>query len=277
MTGLVLTAIEAGGPPIDLTGVLPERLAPERLADGGRDALAGLGLLRGRERQRLDALFTLQDGGPSGALILRPGGAVLDRVGVGMTAGEILVEGDCGAYAGSGMRGGTLLVEGDCGAFAGAEMAGGRLRVGGDAGDFLGAPLAGSPRGMTGGSIIVGGNAGDRVGERMRRGLIAVHGRAGDLCGARMIAGSVVVGGGCGPGLGLAMRRGTILLHQLPETFPAGFDDGGMNEWLFLELMRRDLVQAGAWPVGFPATGTRARRLIGDRSASGIGEVLILQ
>ncbi|HYH17942.1 MAG TPA: formylmethanofuran dehydrogenase subunit C [Azospirillum sp.] len=265
MTGLILTAREPAGPPIDTTGVLP-----------GRDGLAALPLLRGRERHRLEDLFAVAAGGPDGTLILRPGGAVLDGVGTGMTEGEILVEGDCGAYAGRGMRGGTLIVEGSCGAYAAAEMAGGRLRIAGDAGDFLGAPLAGSPRGMTGGSVVVGGNAGDRMGERMRRGLISVQGQAGALCGARMIAGTIVVGGGCGPGLGLAMRRGTILLPRLPAKPPGGFADGGVHDWLFLELLRRDLLADGAWPAGLNAEGIRARRLLGDRSAEGLGEVLIL-
>ncbi|HYD65590.1 formylmethanofuran dehydrogenase subunit C [Azospirillum sp.] len=265
MTGLILTARDPAGPPIDMTGVLP-----------GRDGLADLPLLRGRERRRLADLFTVADGGPDGALILRPGGAVLDGVGAGMTAGEILVEGDCGAYAGRGMRGGTLIVEGSCGAYAAAEMAGGRVRIAGDAGDFLGAPLAGSPRGMTGGSVVVGGNAGDRVGERMRRGVISVQGQAGALCGARMIAGTIVVGGGCGAGVGLAMRRGSILLPRAPAALPAGFADGGEHDWLFVELLRRDLTAAGAWPAGFAAEGIRACRLLGDRSAGGIGEVLIL-
>ncbi|WP_448187981.1 formylmethanofuran dehydrogenase subunit C [Azospirillum sp. sgz301742] len=270
MSGLILTVREPAGPPIDVAGVLPDRLAE------GTAAVAALPLIRGRERHRLDELLELQPGGPPGTLILRSGGAVLDGVGAGMAAGEILVEGNCGAYAGRGMRGGTLIVEGSCGAFAAAEMAGGLMRIAGDAGDFLGAPQAGSPRGMSGGSVIVGGNAGDRVGERMRRGLIAVQGRVGGLCGARMIAGTITVGGGCGPGLGMSMRRGSILLLQAPAPLPAGFEDGGTNDWLFLELLRRDLAAAGAWPVGFPAAGTRARRLLGDRSVGGVGEVLIL-
>ncbi len=271
MSGLVLTVREADGPPIDMTGVLPERLA-----EGGDATVAQLPLIRGRERHRLGDLFTLEAGGPSGALILHPGGAVLDNVGAGMAVGEILVQGDCGAYAGRGIRGGVLIVEGSCGAFAAAEMAGGLMRIAGDAGDFLGAPLAGSPRGMGGGFVVVGGNAGDRAGERIRRGLIAIQGQAGGLCGARMIAGTIIVGGGCGPDLGLAMRRGSILLSRMPASVPAGFKDVGMNDWLFLELMRRECVASGAWPAGFPAAGIRARRLLGDRSAGGVGEVLIL-
>ncbi|WP_353861345.1 formylmethanofuran dehydrogenase subunit C [Azospirillum formosense] len=271
MSGIILTTRDPASPPIDMTGVLPERLG-----EGGREALAGVMLVRGRERHRLDTLFLLEEGGPSGTLVLRPGGAVLDWVGTGMGAGAMLVEGGCGAYAGSAMRGGTLTVEGNCGAFAGAGMAGGALRVAGDAGDFLGAPLAGGTRGMSGGSVVVIGNAGDRVGERMRRGLIAVHGRAGSLCGTRMIAGTIVVGAGCGPDPGQAMRRGSILLPQAPLAVPSGFVDGGMNDWLFLDLMRKELIDGGAWPSGFPTAGTRARRLIGDRSAGGIGEVLVL-
>lgn len=273
MTGLVLTVRDPAGPPIDVTGVLPERLS------GDAAALAAFGALpvtRGRGRHRLDAIFALQPGGPSGALILRPAGAVLDGVGAGMTAGEILVEGGCGALAGSAMRGGTLAVEGDCGAYAAAGMAGGRMTIAGDAGDFLGAPAAGSPQGMTGGTVTVGGNAGDRVGERMRRGLISVQGHVGALCGARMIAGTIVVGGACGPDVGSAMRRGTILLPRAPARPAAGLVDGGLNDWLFLELLRRDLTAAGAWPLGYPAAGIRARRLLGDRSVGGVGEVLIL-
>lgn len=271
MSGIVLTIRDPAGPPIDMTGVLPERLI-----EGGREALARLMLVRGRGRYRLDALFTLEDGGPPGTLVLRPGGAVLDGVGTGMSTREIRVEGECGAYAGSAMRGGTLTVVGNCGAFSAAEMSGGHLSVAGDAGDFLGAPLAGGTRGMSGGSVVVMGNAGDRVGERMRRGLIAVHGRVGSLCGARMIAGTIVVGTGCGPDAGQAMRRGSILLPQAPASVPSGFVDGGMNDWLFLDLMRKELIDGGAWPTGFPTAGTRARRLIGDRSAGGIGEVLVL-
>lgn len=267
MTGRILTVRDPAGPPIDMAGVLPQRLAADD---------PGPTVVRGRERHRLDALFDIRDGGPAGSLILRPGGAVLDAVGAGMTEGEILVEGDCGAYAGRAMHGGTLIVEGSCGAFAAAAMQGGRMEVAGDVGDFPGAPLAGGTRGMSGGSVFVGGSAGDRAGERMRRGLIVVQGRAGALCGARMIAGTIVVGGGCGPDPGAAMRRGTILLGRAPAAAPAGFVDGGGNDWLFLELLRRELLAGGAWPTGFPVAGTYARRLIGDRSADGRGELLIL-
>ncbi len=262
---MILTTRDANGPPIDMTGVLPTNVR------------ADTPVIRGRERFGVGDLFTLEAGGAPDTLVLHPNGAVLDGVGAGMAAGEIRVVGDCGACAGRGMRGGTLIIEGKCGAFAAAGMAGGRMRIAGDAGDFLGAPLAGSPRGMSGGSVTVGGGAGDRAGERMRRGLIAVAGRVGSLCGARMIAGTIIIGGGCGPELGLAMRRGTILLSRMPEPNPAGFVGGdAVNEWLFLELLRRDLIVAGAWPAGFPAQGTRARRLLGDRSVGGIGEVLIL-
>ncbi|NYZ14480.1 formylmethanofuran dehydrogenase subunit C [Azospirillum sp. RWY-5-1] len=267
MTGHILTVREPAGPPIDLTGVLPGRLA----GDG-----AGVTVICGRERHPLDALFDIRDGGPSGSLILRPEGAVLDAVGAGMAEGEILVEGDCGDQAGRAMRGGTLIVEGRCGAHAAAAMQGGRLMVAGDAGDFLGAPLPGGTKGMGGGTVTVGGSAGDRVGERMRRGLVTIQGNVGALCCARMIAGTVVVGGGCGPEPAAAMRRGTFLLCRAPDPPPTGFVDGGENDWLFLELLRRELRVHGSWPAGFPVAGTRARRLIGDRSAGGRGELLIL-
>lgn len=269
MSGLVLTVRDGGGPPIDLTGVLPERLA------SGEVALAALPVVRGRGRVPLGELFALRPGGPADTLVLRPEGVRLDGVGAGMAAGSIVVEGDCGDGAGTAMRGGALRVEGGCGVYAAAEMAGGRLDIAGSAGDFLGAPLPGSPRGMRGG-VVVAGRAGERVGERMRRGLIVVRGEVGGWCGARMIAGSILAGGAVADGLGTAMRRGSILLGRDPGRPPVGFVDSGDHPLLFLELMRRHLVAAGIWPEAFPATGTRARRLIGDRSAGGLGELLVL-
>ena len=42
-----------------------------------------------------------------------------------MTEGEILVDGDAGAYLGAGMSGGKILVKGDVGASTGGSMIGG--------------------------------------------------------------------------------------------------------------------------------------------------------
>ncbi len=112
---------------------------------------------------------------------------------------------------GAGMTGGELIIDGDVGHDLGASMTGGRIHVHGRAGHRVGGPDYTSSRGMTGGEIVIDGDAGDYAGLRMRRGLIAIRGHAGASPGFRMIAGTVVVGHGPLNAPGLEMRRGTVL------------------------------------------------------------------
>jgi formylmethanofuran dehydrogenase subunit C len=85
-------------------------------------------------------MFELK-GEPKGRIRLIGDLAMADRVGAGMTEGEVVVEGSLGDETGLAMGGGALVVEGDVGARAGA------------------APL-GFKRGMTGGELIVRGSPG---------------------------------------------------------------------------------------------------------------------
>ncbi len=96
-----------------------------------------------------------------------------DRLGAGLTEGEVMVEGSVGPEAG-------------------LAQAGGRLDIGGDAGPRAGAAPPGFKRGMTGGELIVRGSAGAEAGAAMRRGLLVIVQAAGDRTGLGMIAGTVV-------------------------------------------------------------------------------------
>jgi formylmethanofuran dehydrogenase subunit C len=115
-----------------------------------------------------------------------------DRLGAGMTEGEVVVESSLGNEAGLALAGGTMVVEGDVGARAGA------------------APL-GHKRGMTGGELVVRGSAGPEAGAAMRRGLIVIGKKAGDHTGLGMIAGTVLVFGAAGAESGLWSKRGTVI------------------------------------------------------------------
>jgi formylmethanofuran dehydrogenase subunit C len=115
-----------------------------------------------------------------------------DRLGAGLSEGEVKVEGHVGREAGLALAGGSLDIEGDAGPRAGA------------------APL-GFKRGMTGGELIVRGSAGPEAGATMRRGLLVVGKSAGARTGLGMIAGTVVIFGAAGGETGLWSKRGSVV------------------------------------------------------------------
>ena len=81
-----------------------------------------------------------------------------DRIGQGLTEGEIVVDGDAGAYLGSKMRGGRIAVSGSAGALAGASMRGGMIDIARNAGERAGGVAVGEAHGMRGGRLSIGGN-----------------------------------------------------------------------------------------------------------------------
>lgn len=139
----------------------------------------------------LGEMFELT-GEPKGRIRFTGDLALADRLGAGMTDGELVVESNLGNEAGLALGGGTMVIEGDVGIRAGA------------------APL-GFKRGMTGGELIVRGSAGPGAGAAMRRGLLVIGKKAGDQAGIGMIAGTVVVFGAAGAEAGLWSKRGTVV------------------------------------------------------------------
>lgn len=250
-------------------------LIPERLAELGARQIEAMPLECGGRHVAAGELFSVA--GDDAALLLFEGGSErLDRIGQGMTRGEITVRGDAGAYLARGMRGGMVAVQGSVGAYCASGMKNGVVRVEGDAGDFLAAALPGEHRGMQGGTVLVQGNAGDRLGDRMRRGMVLVEGGCGAYCASRMGAGTIAVMGPTGANLGFAMRRGSVILDQ-PADLPPTFADFGTHDLGFLRLLH------SAWRVSLPGSRfaaiadgpVRVRRFVGDLANRGQGEVLI--
>ena len=269
MSTLILRVTAAPDLDVDLTGITPDALKAKRLTEIRR--------LRLRHGQRGIALGDLFDiAGEPGGDVLEIHGATarLQRIGAGMTGGELRVHGDCGAWLGSEMRGGTLSIRGNAGDGVGASMRGGLIDISGNAGDFIGAPIPGAVSGMKGGTIVVQRRAGRRAGDRMRRGLIAIGGDAGNACGSQMIAGSIIVLGSVGAGVGTGMRRGTIALAQAPADLGAGFAMNGHYELAFTQLLLRHVAGLkAAWRARLSRV-TSVERWVGD--AGGLGEVLVL-
>jgi len=256
---------------VDMRGVTPDALKQRKLNDIRR-----LRLPHGQRGIALGDLFEI-DGAP-GADVLDITGASprLHHVGAGMSAGELRVTGDCGAWLGTEMRGGRLLVRGNAGDGVGAGMRNGVIEVSGNIGDFAGCATPGAVSGMKGGTIIVGRHAGRRLGDRMRRGLVVVTGNVGPGCGSQMIAGSIIVFGTSGPGLGTGMRRGTIALFGAPSELGVNFVPNGRYDLAFTQLLLRHV--ASLKPAWRPRLSRVAsvERWVGDAGASGLGEVLLL-
>ena len=255
---------------VDMAALTPDRLAGKRTEDVRR-----VPLWLGNRRVAAGELFAVA-GEVGDHIVIQSDSDRLDAIGMGMTRGRILVDGQAGACVGRQMHGGSVHVTGDTGMLAGSGMTGGSLRIDGRAGDFLGGAAAGERRGMRGGRIHVKGDAGDRVGDHQRRGIILIEGDAGGYCGSRMVAGTIVVLGRCGTGTGLGMRRGTLLLTAEPE-LPPTFNDNGSHDLGFLALLYRELAQdEDPFFSSLHRRGTRVRRWLGDLACGGRGEVLLL-
>jgi formylmethanofuran dehydrogenase subunit C len=208
------------------------------------------------------------DGGPSVPLgdlfevAGRPAGRIrfegdltrADRLGAGLTEGEVIVDGGVGDETGIGMSGGVIDVLGDAGA-----------RVGGAEGD--------ARRGMTGGELLVRGNTGPEPGTRMRRGLVVVMGDVAARAGPGMIAGTVIVFGNAGPAVGRWSKRGSIVALgpvEIPPTYryACTYQPDHLRLTLLRLRQRYDLAVDERCISGF------YRRYSGDLADLGRGEIL---
>lgn len=261
---------------VDLRGLLPSALAGLSVADIER-----LRFDHGRHGVPLAEWFSVRRHEvadvPDGSSELRLVGdcSRFDRIGTGLAAGRIMVEGAVGDYVGAGMSGGEVQVHGHAGLLAACEMAGGLLRVDGDVGDFAAGALPGSMDGMRGGSFIVGGNAGQRFGDRMRRGTAVIHGDAGDLLASRMVAGTIAVAGRVGAHLGYGMRRGSVVLAGPAPTIGPTFVPAIAEVPVAWQLLARSLARHGGAFATLPQR--RIVRHLGDLSSQGKGELMLVE
>ena len=267
MTPLVLSLRERPEQRLDLSPLVPHLLAGKTAAQINR-----IEIQTTRVRATVGDCFRLRMGG---AEQIRIEGACdrLDRVGEGMTGGEIEVEGNIGIQAGRLMSGGRLIIRGNTGHWAASGLKNGTIEITGSAGDRLGGPLAGEVAGMRGGVVIVRGNAGARAADRLRRGTIIVEGGAGDHPGSRMIAGTLVVRREAGALPGYLMRRGTIVLCEGASTLSPTFIDCGMHQLVAMRLMAGFLKPYSGRTASL--LGRALRRFAGDMAVLGHGEIFV--
>jgi formylmethanofuran dehydrogenase subunit C len=264
---LVLTLRERPEQRLDLSPLVPHLVAGKRAAEIER-----IEVQTTRTRVLVGDAFRVRMGDAAHIRIERACDR-LDRIGHGMSGGEIIVDRDVGCQAGRLMTGGLLRIGGNAGPWAASGMRGGTLEISGDAGDHVGAPFAGETSGMRGGVVVVRGDVGNHAGDRMRRGTILVEGAAGRWAGSRMIAGTLVVGRKAGALPGYLMRRGTIVLAGGADQLSPTFVDCGVHDLLALRLLGK-FVNAHSARLASALRRTH-RRLAGDMAVSPNGEIFI--
>jgi len=222
---------------------LPARAMAQRPVYLERDGKASMG-----------DLFEIR-GSPDGQIRFEGELNSVDRLGAGLSIGQVTVEGSVGAEVGLAMSGGTLVIAGDAGERAGAAPPGFR-------------------RGMTGGELIVRGSVGPEAGAAMRRGLLVVGGDAGDRTGLGMIAGSVVVFGSAGADSGLWSKRGSVVaLGRI--TLPATYSYACTYQPVHLRLLLTRLRGRYGLAVHRRHLAGLYRRYSGDLAETGKGEILV--
>lgn len=264
---VVLTLRASPDGPVDLAGVVPDRIAA--LAER---EIAALPIWMGGRQLPLGEIFAVS-GERAASVRVENGAQLLDGLGSGTASGALVVEGDAGRGVGAEMTGGTVEVRGSVGDDAGVAMAGGVLRIHGSAGDRLGSALPGAARGMTGGEILVHGSAGAEAAARARRGLVVVGGDVGERAARAMIAGTLVVLGRTGAAAGRGSRRGSILAAggiEVPTTYQYACTYRPPHARLTCTYLRR---RHGLDIPDRVVTG-RYRRWCGDAGDPGKGEIL---
>lgn len=265
---LTLTWLGATRLPVEADALRPDRL------DGlAADEAARLRLPVGNTTAELGELFRVE-GRCDAELVLRGDLRGLRRLGRGMAAGRLLVEGDVGEGLATELAGGLVELHGRAGDGTAAGMKGGLLRIVGGAGNNLAAARPGERVGMREGVILVEGDIGDDAGLAMRRGLIAVAGSAGTGLGRALVAGSILAFGTVGRLAGAGMKRGTIGLFgpDDPPILPS-FRLACRYRPPFLGLYLRRLAAWG-FPIPEIAPSAVFERYNGDLLEGGKGEIL---
>ncbi len=267
MSALTLKLRSVPAVRLDLSRIVPGRLAGMSVGEIERLDIRG-----GQNALKVGDCFQVS-GEPGHKVIFEGGSDGFDYVGARHAGGDILVDGDVGAYAARRMKEGRLEVRGNAGVCLASNMLGGTVQVGGSAGAHIGRPRPGEKDGMAGGTVVVHGDTGDYPGERMRRGTLFVKGRLGMFAGARMMGGTIFAEQGLSAGAGIQMRRGTLIGPRL-EAVLATFVDCGPHDLLILKIMARHWRKT-LGDAAPPELTSPPRRLMGDMASLGKGEILL--
>ena len=247
-------------------------LTPQRLAGKSEREISDIELQTTRRAVRVGDLFDVSNGSAE-HIVVEGGSEKFDRVGEGINAGSITIQGDVGNRAGRAMAGGRLTINGNSGHWTASGMTAGLIEISGDVGDRLGGPLAGEVEGMNGGMVVVRGRAGAQAADRLRRGILIVEGDAGDDAGSRMLAGTLILCGSASARTGYLMRRGTIVLGASRGSLGPTFVDCGGHELTAHRLIAAYVRESS--PRSVELLRGSLRRFVGDTAVLGKGEIFV--
>jgi formylmethanofuran dehydrogenase subunit C len=203
-----------------------EEMTPDYCAGKSAAEIATMPVYMGNRTLTLGEFFDVSGkGGPSAdktKLIVNGDLRKIKYIGMKMTAGEIVVNGNTDMYTGAWMNGGSITVNGNVDSFAGIGMEGGSLTINGNAKDYLGAAYRGDWRGMLGGTITVKGNVGSDTGFSMNGGTIDIGGDTDFHVGIRAVGGKIIIRGNSKGRIGGQMVKGeVIVLGEVERMMPS--------------------------------------------------------
>lgn len=203
-----------------------DSLTPDKLFGKNEEAIKGVKIWWGNRQEDTSYLFDVNvEGEAKNAdevkIVFEGDLSVVKRIGEGMKAGEIEIDGDVNMHCGAMMEEGSLKVKGNADCWTGREMKGGEIIIEGDAEDYLCASYRGETVGMTGGKVTVGGNAGDYVGQYMTGGEILIKGNVGMLAGLNMNGGKIIIEGDAVLPGGSMIKGEIIVKGKVTETLPS--------------------------------------------------------
>lgn len=205
-----------------------EKISPDAFAGKTAAEIAALHVYEGGKQGTLGEYFDVvgdaADTAAETQIVVKGELSRVKYIGMKMSAGEVIVEGNPDMYVGAWMQGGKLHVKGNVGHFAGIAMKGGELVVDGNAGGYLGAAYRGDWRGMQGGVIRVKGNAGSDIGTFMNGGTIIVGGSTDVHVGTHAEGGTIIVRGNAKSRVGGQMVKGTIYVFGKIDVMMPGFE-----------------------------------------------------
>lgn len=211
--------------PIMASCINPEVFEGKSVAE-----IAELTVYEGNRKEKLGDLFKIE-ADSAGTSIITINGDVskVKQIGVDMSKGEIIINGNSGMHLGEKMSGGKITVNGNADCWTGSAMKGGLIEIHGDASDYLASPYRGTTIGTRGGEIIVDGNVGSECGCYLQGGVIKIKGDAGYLLGFHMSKGTIYVEKECKRRVGALMTGGKIIVAGFIEEVLPSFTVDGMK------------------------------------------------
>ncbi|MHA1821132.1 MAG: formylmethanofuran dehydrogenase subunit C [Promethearchaeota archaeon] len=231
-------------------------ISPDNFAGKKIGEIKKLPVYLGNREQVLEDYFEISgkpgDNPEDTEIVIEGDCSLVKRIGEKMSAGNIVIKGNCGMHVGNYMTGGKILVEGNADAWAGAMMDGGELEIKGDAGDHCASAYRGFWVGVNNGHIIVHGRVGVESGSWMRvtktRNKFPIFecGSADLYLGLHNHGGTIICHGDVEGRVGADMSHGQIIIkgkvkEMLPSfkkigdidkiTTPAGEITGNFEEY----------------------------------------------